>query len=960
MENNDTNENTTPNNAGKAPVVKRIKVPTVRPHSAPAPQAATDPAANLEAQHEGSKEPDLPPEDKKNVSASAVEAEEIEKAPARKRKRSGLNLEVDEEQILDTKNENAQIRKAKLSAKKLLSSKSGKLGVIVVLLAVICGGIYSSLPIIAEKKLPTLFAENGMPFKKFTLKQLTVDTMELTNVSDKTGTMRIASIKFNYSLTGLYTANTIKSMELTGLTINGERRNDGISLGALSSLIYSPVNTKKGKELTINSLRVKSGTLILKDQEPPTIIVNEDGEEEEVDKTISIGFTANGSLSKAGLNLQILTNYSSPNLVLKTETALSKTALASKIKTDITEGDLLKKDEKLGSVSGNLEIAVNNGVLSTGMADLLVSSSSQKLKLTAEVTPKEDSFDVSLNLDRSFDNPQDATGKFIGTLSIDAKDVKVKGTLQKFDGVLPIKVNAPMLTNGKTAIRDLATEADLKFSCASSNCSVSLTKPMKFAFSNFQTYALYKQVKFFNPIELLISPDQKEPFLKSEGSTLSLTLPISAFSTQIFLADNKSSAQIATAVNGLKTRLKYNIFSGTFSGDAVFAQSGYADKDIRLTGIQGFVSFNSSSLPEARLRIAKASLTKQNFLPDFAAEVRVRPINQVQFGIDSVFQVQNGLVSPTLNGSYSLVNKEWDLYLVVPKFVLSETGLKISSVLPFMSEYLPDTTTGAVAAKGRIAVKDGIVSGPLNLLLENVNTTWNGINASAMNGVITLSSISPLGTPENQKIFIGTLNTGIPFQNALFGFQIQPNKGIEISSADMKYADAHFRMIKPFSIPYEGQPTSLLFEGNGINLSTLSRNLKSSALQVDGTLNSEWRLSLTENKKIRIDQAVFTTKLPGTLHFTTPASLRSKMDPQMQAFLKDVIVSNLTFKAKGQMDGQIVFDVSINGRAPLDDASKNQEVSFDFKSSFKNLLKQDGGMHEIPSDVLLLLQDYSK
>ena len=210
--------------------------------------------------------------------------------------------------------------------------------------------------------------------------------------------------------------------------------------------------------------------------------------------------------------MKISTNYSSPHLVLKTETSLNKTAATSKIKTDITEGNLMKDDAAFGAVTGNLEVAVNNGVLSTGVADLLVSSASQKLKLTANVTPKEDSFDVSLNLDRSFDVPQDAMGKFVGTLNITANDVKVKGSIKSFEGVLPVQVKAPLLTNGKTAIRDLNTGADLKFSCADNKCSVWLTKPMKFAFANMQTTALYKQIKFFNPIELTINPDSKEPF----------------------------------------------------------------------------------------------------------------------------------------------------------------------------------------------------------------------------------------------------------------------------------------------------------------------------------------------------------------------------------------------------------------------------------------------------------------
>ena len=849
----------------------------------------------------------------------------------------------------------------KVKTKSFLSNIVIRLLILVVLLAIICGGVYSALPIIAEKKLPDLFAANGMPFKKFKLKELTTDTMELTNVSDQTGALSINSMKFNYSLAGLYTSNTVRSLEISGITLLGAKRNDGISLGILDKFIRSPVNAKKEKVLTINSLKINNGTFVLKDETPPEKIINEDGEEEEVDKTLRIPFNATGSLSKAGLDLKVLTDYSSPQTSLKTETTLNKTALFSKIKTLITEGDVLKKGEKVGSVTGNLEVAVENGVLSTGTADLLLLSSSQKLKLNASIIPKGSSFDFALDLDRSFDNPKDAVGKFVGLLSLKADDVTMNGTFQEFKGKLPLRVKAPVLTNGEMSVRDLVSEMDVNFSCAGMNCTVNLTKPMTFAFSNLQTTGLLKRITFFVPLELTINPDPKEPFLKLEKNILSFILPVAGFKTQFQLADNQSSSQMMVAINGLKSRIKYDVFSGAYSGDAVFAQSGYADKDIRMTGVQGITSFNSNSLPEARLRIAKAALTKPDVFPEFSADLRLRPQNRYDFGIDSSLQIQNGLVSVSINGSYSLPTREYDFYVVVPKFTLSETGAKLSTVMPFMLKHLPDETIGSFAVKGRIAAKGDYIQGPLNILIEKADTAWKNVRFSNINGILVLSSLSPLGTPTNQQLFTGVLNTGIPFQNALFNFQIQPNKGIEVANARMKYADGQFKTIKSFLIPFDGKPSRIILEGNGINLSMITNNLKSSALQMDGILNSEWNLSLTETGELMIDQAVFSTKMPGTLHFNPPEDLQKSMNPQMQSFLKDVIVKGLKLTAKGQMDGEVSFDVSITGHSPLDESGNDQDVSFDFKSGFRNLLKQEGnGLTEMPPDVLQMMQNYSR
>ena len=56
----------------------------------------------------------------------------------------------------------------------------------------------------------------------------------------------------------------------------------------------------------------------------------------------------------------------------------------------------------------------------------------------------------------------------------------------------------------------------------------------------------------------------------------------------------------------------------------------------------------------------------------------------------------------------------------------------------------------------------------------------------------------------------------------------------------------------------------------------------------------------------------------------------------------------------------VKFNVSLTGHTPLEADGVEQDVSFDFTSGFKNLLKQQGGLMEIPSDILLSLQDYAK
>lgn len=978
MEDNKSNEQkpTAAPTAGiKMPTVKKIKVPA-KPITPPAPQSAQPAAAPkpsapkpqpqiIQPDHSDA-EPDLPPEEEEapraptaadpaSFNSPEANADSTPDGLRRKRRPSAAALEKEAAK----KKAQEKIDHAKARARKVLTNRLYRLGILTVLLVVIAAGVWSSLPMIAENKLPAVFAENGMPFKKFTLKEIKIDSMELSNVSDQTGTLTVGTMKFGYSLMDLFSNSTVKTMELSNVTLNGRRTVDGFELGALGKLISSPMRAKSGSALTINSLKIANGNFILRSDLPPEKIINADGEEEEIDNTVTVRFSANGSMGKAGLNMNISTDSTSPTMKVKTQTQLNKTATSSHLRTEITEGDMLKDEKSVGSATGNLEISIDNGVLSKGLADLLLSSSSQKLKLKAEVLPKGETFDVALDLDRSFEDPKDAKGKFVGALTLKAKDLTVKGRPENFEGRLPVSLEAPTLTNGRMAIQDLKTSADVLFSCASSNCTVKLTKPMTFAFSALQAAGNFRQVKLFTPLELTINPDQNDPFLRSEGANLSFTLPLGGVSTQAYIADAVSGVQTAVAANGVKARVKYNVFTGAYSGEATFAQSALATKDIKMTGVQGIVSFTSGTLPDTRLRVARASFVKPDLMPDFSADLRFRPMSAVELGMDATVALQNGIVTATANGSYTLPTHEWNMYVVVPKFVLSDSGLSLDKVAPFMRQYLPPSISGGFAAKGRVTVKDGKVAGPVDVLIENVAAKTKVADIEALNGVVTLSSIYPLETPANQRLFIGTLNVGIPFQNALFNFRIAADRGVEVAGLRMKYADGQFKNIKPFTLPYAGGASKILMEGSGINLANVVGNLRSDALLVDGIMNSEWQLSYTGDK-LALDQAVFTSKLPGTLHFNPSDKLRKKMNPQMLAFMKDVIVKKMKLTAKGQMDGAVKFNVSLTGHTPLEAEGVEQDVSFDFTSGFKNLLKQQGGLMEIPSDILLSLQDYAK
>ena len=341
-----------------------------------------------------------------------------------------------------------------------------------------------------------------------------------------------------------------------------------------------------------------------------------------------------------------------------------------------------------------------------------------------------------------------------------------------------------------------------------------------------------------------------------------------------------------------------------------------------------------------------------------ALDVSVKPMGgsgEIGFGAQGV--LQNGKASFTADGSFDLPSHAWNMYFNVPKIILSEDGLPLETIAPFLKDVLSPKTSGGFTAKGRLKIEGDKVFGPMRVLLDNISTEWKGVKFSGVSGLMNLTGIKPLETPDNQLLFAGAVYSGIPFDNVQANYRIIANKGIQVLNLGMHYAGGQFRTIRPFFYPYDGQPSLLMMEGSGLDLTEITENLRSSALSATGTLNSEWTISFAE-KGLNIDSAKLITRLPGDLHFMPSADVRRSMAPKETEFLKNVIVKKLGLAIEGPMNGILNFKVKIQGRSPLAETDTN--FGYDFKANFKTLLKDTVKPVNIPSDVLLQIQSFEK
>lgn len=1018
-----TVQNGTQNTPAKAPLVKRIKVPVARPAEAPqgaapssstAPSAPvkqpapaqqqpvapaaqqavpsenspaseiktevplvhpsadeetviqTDPAAQVEEGHEKVPEPELPKEDKGAI-PSAIEADEIEKEPIRKRRRVGGRSS-------NAKGGDENLQKAVGMVQKVWENKPARFGILAGVVLIIIFSIYSYLPTLAQKKLPEIFAANGMPIRSFKVNALTMDTMEMSSVSDTSGTMTITKLKASYSLWNLMMNNEINQLEVNGLTINGEKTDEGVSFGAAGPLFMSPMRAKKGTALIINKITIANSRFILNNPavqnveeeepevEPEPVYDEVTGELIEPEEKIPtwpavINVTGNGFLKEASLSLNITTDILNEQLSIKTTASLLKTPTSAQAKAEITEGNVLKDKETVGSVTGTFDISISNGALEQSQADLILSTPVQDMTVKASIVPGETGFNLEAEMKRSFKKREDAYGKFVGELSIKAPNILMSGNMQSFEGTVPLLLEAPILTNGTVSLQNTKIVSEIKLSCEGYKCRYDLLRPLQLDVGAVGYAGQYMQIRTYEAIKTTVGADPKDAFMVSDGGLLTLNMPLSGIGIKALVVSG-NSFQTVLAINGAKIRMRYNVFSGAYAGRMNFSQSGYADKDIRLSGLQGYMDFSQNALPSVKMSVGNASLVKPDILPPLTGELSFAPIGGGrEFSVKISAQMLNGLVSATATAGYTLASREWNVYFTLPKITFSEGGLQLKDVFPAMTQYFSEDTSGTIAAKGRMSIKDGKVLGPIDLMLDNVSTKWGSINAENISGVLVFSSLFPIETNVNQQLFVGSFDSGLPLRNVLFNFKASPQNGIQVASVRAGFADGQFRTIKSFTIPYEGSAT-MYIEGRGINLEVLSNMLKTPSLHMSGILDSEWKLLLADRKLV-VDQAKFETKMPGLLEFDAPPSARGVLTEDMEMFLKNLIVKDMLLSLKGPMDGLIDFRLALIGHSPLDTEQKDQEVQMQFSGDFKSFLKPVKFNTEVPSDILLSLQNYA-
>lgn len=833
-----------------------------------------------------------------------------------------------------------------LKIKGVFHSKLFILGVVLIVLGGGCFGVVSSIPSVLEKRLPSYMTKHGLPLKSLKVKSFGFSEAELSNLVFSIGGMKINSVKISYFLPDLWIEKTLKSMDVSGLILNGNISEEGVSFGGLENVLHS-----QGSEgfFSVDSLKMSTGRLVITkvNQEEP----------------FTVNFTANGSVKKDSLTIKSDLSFQNDNYSVKAILSLLKSKTQTTLTSEIVEGNVLEGEQTVGGVTGTMDLAIENGVLTEVKADLSLETPKQNMKLAGAVIPKGESFAFDASFSRKFKDGVDPQDNFIGDLSLKSDNIIFKGDAKNATIDLPLTLQVVSAANKQVQLERMNVSLDGVLSCVDSVCSYKMKKEAPLKLDVMQYSGAFSQVKIAEPLQ--VSLFTTENLFVYQNGMLAFSPALLPFTVKAFVITPESSSQFAAAMkeNSL-LKLSYNVFSGAYNGTFSFSSAEILTKDYKTPQATGIVGFNKSSLTEAKILAKNVSLVQEKILAPFDIQATVSPLSPNEYGINAVVAMKNNLVTARAEGSYDFASKTWSLLLKMPKTAFSPSGLSFAELFPVVTEKMQAPLTGTLALDGRMTIAgDKKVTGQMKVLLSDVSTRIGTFDIKNLTTVLNVSSLNPFETSESQSVYIGQLNMGIPFNGVSANFRARKD-GITVSALSMNYADANFRLMKQLFIPYDGVPNTFLLEGQGVSFSQLSSLLRVPGLEVDGTGALLLKLSLDKGN-VMVEEGKMTLSrssggIGGMFRYDPPSSQKVNLDPRLKEFLKSVVFNDMTLTMRGMLAGKMSFKFDMNGYASADETQHNRKVSLNMENSLLKLLKPEEKSVELPPTIINLVQENFK
>jgi hypothetical protein len=265
-------------------------------------------------------------------------------------------------------------------------------------------------------------------------------------------------------------------------------------------------------------------------------------------------------------------------------------------------------------------------------------------------------------------------------------------------------------------------------------------------------------------------------------------------------------------------------------------------------------------------------------------------------------------------------------------------------------------TSGTFGVEMKGSPSDTGFNGTLKLAFADFGFTLGSMVVKDLNSVIALTQIWPPKAALPQRISVGQLVAGVPFQNGDFTVALNGDKTALVSNASLKLAGGSVTG-KDFVVPLDGGNRSFVMDVANVDLEGLVKAFTTDGLTATGKLSGSLPLRL-QNSRLYIDKAQMVGK-DGTIQYrpsTPPAALAQGGGTILLQALENFQFTEVIANINGNVTQDLGVGLTLKGKNPGLYGGYPIEFNLSLDGPLNQLVREGLSGYRIPEDIKQRLQ----
>ncbi|MGN1063720.1 MAG: YdbH domain-containing protein [Alphaproteobacteria bacterium] len=652
----------------------------------------------------------------------------------------------------------------------------------------------------------SLIAQNIL-VKDYNINDFSFSKIELKDLEDKNGTYSIKKMTIHSTFSD-FIRRRVKSVLLDGVRLKIKEGKDGINLGTLPEVLVSLNQRPIAHQVQVDNLSLTNA------------VVEIDGQ----DFKLPISFSLTGIYEK---NSKITIPLSIKEEYVKIAGTLDITGNARQMDfvLQITSGTLTLPQHSPENITGEIRVTTRAMKMEriSGNINLVYGKNTKRFNISAE---KDQGNTLKGTVTLAFVNSDsyDPQKELKSNVSLNFEGMNFT-SLYRFGTEKPLKVTIASFQKQGIDISNMNATLNGKLSCDDFRCVYRIMQSSPVFVRQSSVLFNSDMIKSSGEYSFSLAPNNQDTLVLRQNA-----FDYDAVIERLSFAGYRNAPSAPLSVKAGKMLVK-----GRYDASKNVRETSLDAQNMTITTPEIAASdatYQSDNVYNDNAKIqltAKKIALKDNDVvkAPFSLSLEKQGLNtNARVGMeDNAVQIAFSGVSRLLTGEF-----RGDIYLHDVDLEKIKTPLnQISSLFP---DGLRDVS-GHLAAIGKIYWKNTKqISGPLFVSLKDVGFTYENVRAAGLNTVLSLQTLEPLVTANNQHLFISSINSKTTVQNFKAKFKLD-NQFLKIVSADFVMAGIPLRADTAL-ISLKSNNGTVTFKNNNVDFAAMNEYLKLPGVKVSG------------------------------------------------------------------------------------------------------------------------------